>query len=73
MSICCYVRNNYIITSPSLWWDDESLLKYSIDQAALQDKSIYVAVGKEGPIMERVAKSLYDKLKQYQDKNSPLF
>ncbi len=53
--------DNYIIVSPSLWWDDESLLKFT--PATFQkQKFIYIAVGKEGPTMERVAKELYYKL-----------
>lgn len=53
--------DNYIIVSPSLWWDDESLLKFN-PVPFKQQKSIYIAVGKEGPTMERVAKELYYKL-----------
>lgn len=46
--------DNYIIVSPSLWWDDQNLLnikpiKYTTN------KSIYIAVGKEGEVMERTA------------------
>ena len=52
---------NYVIISPSLWWDNQSLL--SIDPKTLspdfqQQKSIYIAVGKEGKIMETDAKAL---------------
>jgi len=53
--------DNYIIVSPSLWWDQESLLT----QTPLSfdgEKSIYIAVGKEGEIMERTAKTLYEKI-----------
>lgn len=57
--------DNYIIVSPSLWWDDESLLKFA-PLPNLAEKSIYVAVGKEGEIMERTAKELYEKLKPAQ-------
>jgi len=53
--------DNYIIVSPSLWWDDEALLNYEPDKI-FKDKSVYIGVGKEGPVMERVAKSLFDKL-----------
>ena len=55
--------DNYIIISPSLWWDDESLLAFSSDNA-LKAKSVYVGVGKEGKVMERVARSLFSKLKK---------
>lgn len=54
--------DNYIIASPSLWWDDESLLKLKPVNYSTR-KSIYIAVGKEGEVMERTAKELYDKLK----------
>ena len=54
--------DNYIIVSPSLWWDDESLLKYELKPFA-SPKKIYVGVGgKEHPIMQRVAFQLYEKL-----------
>ena len=54
---------NYIIISPSLWWDHESLL--ALEESAFKtDRSIYVGVGKEGRVMERTAKELYKKLRQ---------
>ena len=64
--------DNYIIVSPSLWWDDEKLLN---EQAVAYSskKSIYVAVGKEGEIMERTAKALFDKLKKNQKQNTYLY
>ncbi|GGD78647.1 alpha/beta hydrolase [Lacimicrobium alkaliphilum] len=53
--------DHYIIISPSLWWDDESLL--SLEPTPLNPaKSVYVGVGKEGPTMERVAKALFEKI-----------
>ncbi len=53
--------DNYIIVSPSLWWDDEALLDYK-SKSYTTSKSIYVAVGKEGEVMERVANELYEKV-----------
>jgi len=53
--------DNYIIVSPSLWWDDENLLGFDLDKS-LVGKSVYIGVGKEGEIMERLAKSLHEKL-----------
>ncbi|WP_276133603.1 alpha/beta hydrolase [Polluticoccus soli] len=51
--------NNYIIVSPSLWWDAQSLLKLKPEFAkAAQNTNIYLAVGKEGEVMERDAKEL---------------
>lgn len=64
--------DNYIIVSPSLWWDDESLLKYT-PTLYTSKKSIYIAVGKEGPIMERTAQELFDKLNLQKKKNTKLY
>lgn len=64
--------DNYIIVSPSLWWDDESLLKTSATTFKTT-KSIYIGVGKEGEIMERVAKELYEKLNTLKTENTHLY
>ncbi len=64
--------DNYIIVSPSLWWDDESLLKYTPTNYT-SEKSVYIAVGKEGEIMERSAKELYQKLNSLNNKNTSLY
>jgi predicted alpha/beta superfamily hydrolase len=42
--------DKYIVISPSLWWDNGSLLKKTInaDMQAVGKKDIYLAVGKEG-------------------------
>lgn len=65
--------NNYFIISPSLWWDDESLLK-NADQwlARIPDtkKFIYISVGKgEHPVMVKDAENLYDVLEKADKKN----
>ncbi|NVJ46669.1 MAG: alpha/beta hydrolase [Cytophagia bacterium] len=54
--------DNYIIVSPSLWWNDESLLNLKPKEDT-SEKSIYIAVGKEGEVMERTARELYELLK----------
>ncbi|MBL7806198.1 MAG: alpha/beta hydrolase [Saprospiraceae bacterium] len=64
--------NKYIIVSPSLWWDNGSLLQHDADllkEAFRQPTSIYVGVGKEGltptkvpRVMEVDANLLADKL-----------
>lgn len=65
--------NNYFIISPSLWWDDESLLKQTPQLLAkIQDtkKFIYVSVGKgEHPVMVKDAEDLFDVLKKANKKN----
>lgn len=55
--------DNYIIVSPSLWWDNESLLDLEF---AHYDgvKNIHISVGEEGKVMKRDAKALYKKLKK---------
>lgn len=73
--------NKYIIISPSLWWNDGSLLKQNpkILDADFQPKiDIYIGVGKEGlvtagsqHVMEIDANILADKLK-YDKKNKNL-
>lgn len=52
--------NKYIIVSPSLWWDDESLLA-SEKSFTTPYPQVYIAVGKEGPTMETTATKLYYK------------
>jgi len=50
--------NRYMIVSPSLWWDEESLLKQQLLEP-LKTKEIYIAVGKEGEVMENDARALH--------------
>lgn len=57
---------DYIIVSPSLWWDNETLLKDAKMFLSAHNNiaaNVYVSVGSEGDIMEREAKSLADLLK----------
>lgn len=70
---------HYIIISPSLWWDDASLLKLNSDLFSKtfdQKTSIYLAVGKEGlapteipHVMEVDANLLAEKLKASESPN----
>jgi predicted alpha/beta superfamily hydrolase len=56
-----YLFNKYIIVSPSLWWDDESMLKKAPELLAKQadtPTSVYVSVGTEGKQMEEDANAL---------------
>ena len=64
--------DNYIIVSPSIWWDDESLLKVKQNNYN-SNKSIYISVGKEGEVMERTAKDLFEKLKLTEAENTQLY
>ncbi len=64
--------DNYIIVSPSLWWDDESLLNFK-PTSYTSEKSIFIGVGKEGKIMERIARELYNKLNILKKDNTNLY
>lgn len=64
--------DHYIIVSPSLWWDNENILnEQPLDYST--KKSIYIAVGKEGEVMERTVKVLHEKLKKEKGENTRLF
>lgn len=64
--------DNYIIVSPSLWWDDENLLEQTL-KMPVENKGIYIAGGKEGEVMERTAKALFTKLQSNQSGKPRLF
>jgi predicted alpha/beta superfamily hydrolase len=54
--------NQYVIVSPSLWWDNESLLQ--LQRAAITQKTaVFLAVGKEGKVMEQDSKKLHRQLR----------
>ena len=66
---------NYIIVSPSLWWDNESLLKNADSLFARQEDlklQVYISVGTEGKIMEEDAKGIVAVLKKSNKKNLKL-
>ena len=58
--------NSYLAISPSLWWDEQSLLSYTpecLSANSSTEVAVFIAVGKEGEIMESTAKALASKLK----------
>jgi predicted alpha/beta superfamily hydrolase len=75
--------NNYIIISPSVWWDNGSLLKLKsaiLEQNFKQKTQVYIGVGKEGPapgvikrLMEDDAKLLYNKIRATNSKNVSVY
>jgi len=74
--------NNYVIISPSLWWDNGSLLKHApaLINNIQQPTGIYIGVGKEGlapteipHVMEVDANLLADKLKNSKNGNLHVF
>ena len=64
--------SKYIIMSPSLWWDNESLLRIQSTQPRPGTK-VYIAVGKEGKMMENDARKLAKLLQKSQKFPSLLF
>lgn len=71
--------NKYIIISPSIWWDNGSILELKSDflqESFSQETSVYIGVGKEGlapsdtpHVMEVDANLLAEKLKNSKSKN----
>jgi hypothetical protein len=61
-----FLFDNYIIVSPSLWWDNESLLSAApglAKKSAPKNVQVIISVGAEGKEMEGDAKKLSDILR----------
>jgi|UniRef100_UPI00404B3D71 uncharacterized protein len=75
--------NKYIIMSPSLWWDNGSLLNSTSEifqKNFLQKTAVYIGVGKEGlapsdipHVMEVDANLLAEKIKDTKSKNLQVY
>jgi len=64
--------NTYMIVSPSLWWDNESLLNAVPDMLSKlpeQPIRVHLSLGSEGPRMEADAEKLAEALKSKQGEN----
>lgn len=71
--------NQYVIVSPSIWWDNGSILGLSspmLEESFRQETKVYIAVGKEGlvpgenpRVMEVDANLLADKIRSTKSKN----
>ncbi|WP_347053279.1 alpha/beta hydrolase [Flavobacterium olei] len=78
-----FLFNKYVIVSPSLWWDNGSLLNLNseiLTQNLKQPTEIYIAVGKEGltpteipRVMEVDANLLAEKIKALKNKNLKVY
>lgn len=56
--------DNYLIVSPSLWWNNEALLKMKPEALKdAKDKHVFIAVGNEGDQMVKGGKMLLDLVK----------
>jgi predicted alpha/beta superfamily hydrolase len=64
--------NRYVIVSPSTWWDNGSILDLE-PNGSIENKSIFIAVGKEEKQMIAGAKRLYAKWKKLKSKNNVYF
>ncbi|MFK8038870.1 MAG: alpha/beta hydrolase [Crocinitomicaceae bacterium] len=64
-----HIFDNYIIISPTLWWDNASLL-HQEPVNCLSKKTIFIGVGIEGRVKEQSTKVMYQKFK---DLNRPNF
>lgn len=75
--------NQYIIISPSIWWDNGSLLNQKskiIESTFKQQTKVYIAVGKEGltpteipRVMEVDANLLTEKINGFKNKNLKVY
>ncbi|MBV6413463.1 MAG: alpha/beta hydrolase [Xanthomonadales bacterium] len=60
--------NQYVIMSPALWWDNESLLRRApalLRELPKTPMKVYLAVGNEGPNMVRDARALAELLRRH--------
>ena len=61
-----FLFDNYIIVSPSLWWNNESLLTAApglLSKSSLKNAEVIISVGAEGKEMEGDAKKLSETLR----------
>lgn len=68
-----HLFTDYMIVSPSLWWNGQSLLENKMAKFN-GDLNIFISVGNEGDVMVKDARRLYKLLKSnYREKNSIYF
>ena len=64
--------NDYIIVSPSLWWNEYRMLKNIdglLDKQQFSNPTVFLSVGKEHPAMNEIADTLAKKLNNKSDVN----
>ncbi|AFM03264.1 putative hydrolase of alpha/beta superfamily [Bernardetia litoralis DSM 6794] len=76
-----YLFDDYVIVSPSLWWDNQKMVKkadnflenLSKNTTELKkenpnyERKIFVSLGKEHPVMHKVADKLVDSIKKLEE------
>lgn len=68
--------DDYIIVSPSLWWDQQSLVNRAADILKANGKlrkRIFISLGKEHPVMHEVADKLVDAIRSSGNAQLELF
>ena len=68
--------DDYIIVSPSLWWDQQSLVKTADDYFKKRndlEKRVFVSLGKEHPVMHQVADMLVDAMRNSGNEKMTVF
>lgn len=66
-----HLFTDYMIVSPSLWWNGQSLLeKQKLEYKS--DLNIFIAVGNEGDVMVKDARRLYKLLKSHSPENNSI-
>ncbi|HFA49941.1 MAG TPA: alpha/beta hydrolase [Bacteroidetes bacterium] len=71
-----YLFDDYIIVSPSLWWDNEKMVNSAdtyLNTHKNLNKKIYVSLGKEHPVMHEVADKLVKAIRDTNNKNIELY
>ena len=67
-----HMFDNYIIISPTLRWDNASLLHLE-PVNCLSKKTVFIGVGKEARIKEQSAKEMYEKFKNLNRQNFTIY
>jgi len=68
--------DDYIIVSPSLWWNDQKLVKSADDYFKNHqdlNKKVFVSLGKEHPVMHEVADELVGAIQKSGNEKITLF
>ena len=68
--------DDYIIVSPSLWWDNQKLVKGAKDYFKAHqelEKRIFLSIGKEHPVMHKVADELAESIEKSGNEKMILF
>jgi len=71
-----HLFDDYIIVSPSLWWNDQKLVKSADDYFKNHqdlNKKVFVSLGKEHPVMHKVADELVGAIKKSGNEKITLF